>query len=132
MSAVYFITDDDDIRLIRLGADKSSPLAEGVFSLILGVQINHNGRWISHGPRTEWLLNGGRGESHYVYGQLHGTQREWYGSGQLHIECEWAAGKTNGSDRGWYENGQPMYEAQYFHGKEIAGKAWDENGRRIK
>lgn len=131
MSAICYTTTDDSIRLIELTVDQSSPLKEGVFSRILGVQIDQDGHWISHGPRAEWDLDGGRGETYYVHGELHGTQRHWYRNGQLHIEREWANGKSHGRDRGWYSNGVPQYDSQRVNGEEVSGKAWDENGQPL-
>ena len=131
MSAVYYTTNDANIRLIKLVPDESSPLKEGVFSRILRVQINQNGRWISHGSSADWDLDGGRGEMYYIYGKLHGTQREWYSNGQLHIEREYVSGKLHGRDRGWWPNGKPQYDALNVNGEEISGKAWNEDGRPI-
>jgi hypothetical protein len=131
MAAVHYTTNEDRIRLIELVVDKSSPLKEGVFSRILGVQINTDGGWISHGPRAEWDLDGGRGEARYVYGELHGTQRHWYPNGQLHIEREWANGQMHGRGRGWYSSGKPQYDSQNINGKEVSGTAWDEDGQAL-
>lgn len=128
MSAVYYTTDDSNLRLIELIPNESSLLSERVFARILQVQINHDGRWISHGARFESLLNGKRSESHYVFGEVHGTFREWYANGQLHVEREYAGGIEHGRGRGWYESGQPMYDDIYVDGEEVQGKAWNRDG----
>ncbi len=131
MSAVSYVTNQENLRLIELVVDESSPLKEGVFSRILSVQINQGDRWISHGLRADWDLDGGYGEMQYVNGEPHGTQRHWYPNGQLHVEREYANGKTHGRDRGWYSNGKPQYESQNINGEEVSGQAWDKNGQPL-
>lgn len=131
MTAVYYTTNDDNIRLVELIVKESPTLKEGVFSRILSVQRDENGQWISDGPRADWDLDGSRSESEYVNGKIHGTQRAWYPNGQLHIEREWAYGKVHGRDRGWYPSGKPQYDCQNIDGKEVSGNAWGEDGRPL-
>lgn len=131
MSAVYYTTTEDNIRLIELVVNKSSSQQEGIFSRILRIQTKKDGRWISHGESAEWELNGARGEVSYKNGEPHGTQRRWYPNGKLHIERQWVNGKMHGRDRGWYSNGQPQYDAQNINGEEVSGQAWDKDGQPL-
>jgi len=125
MSAVYYTTDRENIRLIELVARES----EVTCSRIIQVQANINGRWINHGPRHDWNPAGGRGEMTYTNGEIAGTQHRWYPNGQMHIEREWVRGVEHGRTRGWWPNGQQWFDHQYVNDVFVDGKNWDEEGR---
>ena len=139
MSAATYTTNQHGIRLLELTKGGDSPLSEtiyahieeGVFARILRIQINSNGRWVSHGETEEWMLDGWRAEMEYANGELHGTQREWYANGQLRIERQWANGEMHGRDRGWYESGKPMYEVTNLDGEDINPRFWREDGTPV-
>lgn len=131
MTAAYYTTGENDVRLIELVYDESSNL-EFVYSRLLITQIMVDGKWINHGPTADWLLNGERGESNYAYGKIHGTQRAWYSNGQLKLEREWVNDEMRGRERAWHENGQLKYQLQNFDDVETDIKEWDVDGNRIR
>ena len=128
MSCVYYTCGQSNLRLIEMKADDSMPRRETVYSRILHVQSNRAGRWKNDGPSKHWLVKGGRGESNYRNGQMHGSQVEWHANGQLILEREWADGKMHGSERGWWENGNKKYVVVNVNDEEVSGRTWSKDG----
>ena len=123
MNSFCYTTDDDNIRLVKHVPRENPEEFE-----IITLQINHNGRWVNHGLEARRELDGSRHESHWIYGELHGTVRQWYPNGQLHIEREYVNDLMNGRERGWYSDGKPMYDVINVNGKEVSGEFWNKDG----
>jgi hypothetical protein len=62
-------------------------------------------------------------------GQLHGTQRRAYPDGKLAAEEVWTDGHRTGTWRYFYPSGKKSHERDWKDDKEVAHRAWDEQGR---
>ena len=64
--------------------------------------------------------------SPYSNGLLDGTEKEWYGNGQLSAERFYSEGKKVGVHRGWYPDGKDRLLYEYEDG-EFHGNIWEWN-----
>lgn len=70
-----------------------------------------------NGPLKRWGIKEGyqlMAELHYENGRLHGEQKKWYASGELHKVMHIAHGKENGMQQAYRKNGAlyANYEAK--------------------
>lgn len=90
---------------------------------------------LNHGPEKAWDVGSGQqvDEKEYVHGQLTGTRRGWYPTGQIQLEATCTDAMEDGRTRYWYPNGQLTYEEFHSRGRRIGTwRWWDENGRLKK
>lgn len=124
MIPIMYTAGDRDKRLVIEYASTE----EQVYDQMTYEQQRINGRWVDHGLRENILLDGTKDKYSMVNGEHHGTSRIWWPNGQLRREETYSNGKLQGHSRGWYKNGNREYESFYHQNKEVAGKAWKEDG----
>ena len=58
-------------------------------------------------------------EYHYLHGQPHGKQEEWYSNGHRHAEENWLRGMKHGVFKKWWREGNLYTGEEYFYGNRI-------------
>ena len=91
-----------------------------------------NGKFVLHGP-TVVIGEGGKGETYYFNGKMHGTVRNWFKSGTKKYEGACVEGQSHGKSEEWYENGQRKNEGWWYRGK-LHGSVlgWHANGQMME
>lgn len=124
MIPIMYTAGDKDKRLVV----EYASIDEEVYDKMTYEQERINGRWVNHGLRENYLLDGTRDKYSMDNGEHHGISRIWWPNGQLRREETYSNGKLQGPSRGWYKDGKREYESFYHQGKEVEGKGWNEDG----
>lgn len=126
----YRNTNEALSRIVVMARKQDVPdgMEERVYSLMIVEQKMIDNRWTDHGICAQWMIRDNYAFSHYVNGKALGTQYEFYPNGQIHIIAEHKPEGQREKHIAWYENGNLQYQCILIDGKEISGKAWNEDG----
>jgi antitoxin component YwqK of YwqJK toxin-antitoxin module len=70
---------------------------------------------------------------HYVDGQMHGLNKEWFADGQIASKRRYENGRKMGLHLGWWEDGSPRFEFNFENGLyEGNVNEWALNGVLVK
>jgi|GEM_PF-2465852 antitoxin component YwqK of YwqJK toxin-antitoxin module len=87
---------------------------------------------IIHGVQRSWYKNGHREtEAKFKDGKPHGKRFEWYENGNKWNRSKYKNGFLHGRSLGWQENGILLYKETYKENERIAGKCFNQEGKKI-
>jgi antitoxin component YwqK of YwqJK toxin-antitoxin module len=104
---------------------------------LLGIYHIKNGK--KHGEEISYFLPNERLEAgkeplpklslNWDRGQIHGSVKTWYSSGQIQSQREYSRNKRSGTSLSWYRDGSLMLIEEYEEDRLLKGQYYKKSGR---